>query len=191
MFERVVCKLCGVVRRRVAVARSPIESHGAVTCRREHSGVRGVTGCPAQSSPPASLPQGGSTPASSMRRRRGLPQLHAPVLLSTAGEKPWRGFCPSSALPGTRRDRTRGAAGAGGAGGCGAAPRERRVGQPAPRGGQSEVSVVFKENRSASVIKRMFSLIVAHIKEEDSHLLCVLLCRFQFRSYPLISLSLF
>ena len=82
--------------------------------------------------------------------------------------------------------------GCGAAGVQGTAPREGRGGQPAPEGGKSEVSFTFQENRSASVIKRMFSLIVARIKEEDSHLLCVLLlCRFQFRSYPLISLVFF
>lgn len=182
MFERVVRKLRGVVRRRVAVARSPVKGHGAVTCRRKHRGVRGR---PARTCPP----QGGSTRPSGERPPRGSPQLRP------AASPPPLPLPPGGAEGSGKRRMTPegcGGTGCGAAGVQGTAPREGRGGQPAPEGGKSEVSFTFQENRSASVIKRMFSLIVARIKEEDSHLLCVLLlCRFQFRSYPLISLVFF
>lgn len=191
------------MRRRVAVAGGPVKRHGAVTCRKDRGGVRRHL-----------EPAGPPAPREASRRHAPtappwaaeIPGLYRPVLpfprccCPPRGEKARAGRAPSFTLPPAHALRK-----AAGAGRCGWDPvgrpphththhprrGERRAGQPAPRGGKSEVSFVFKENRSASVIKRMFSLIVAHIKEEDSHLLSVLLCRFQFRSYPLIFLTFF
>lgn len=154
MFEGVVGELSGGVGRRVAVAGGPVKGHGAVTWRREHSGVsRSLRRVP-PSGRRATVAHSHEAPAPRAPNASRLSQVADP---------------PPERLPTLRTRTVPGSLSPSGP--SATALRHSHISlsgdsraEPAPRCAKSEVSFVFKEDRSASVIKRMFSLIVVHIK---------------------------